>query len=200
MSGSAVGLPRREADDCSLPEPLFREYLSDMIRVELARLEWMEALAAGDDVFTSRYGVTVVEGWAGFPESIPAALERARASDANPWGFHLFFDNDGSLVGFGGWKGTPLDGVVELGYSVAPTRQGRGIATAAVRELISRARVASLKSVVAHTLPESSASTGVLTRCGFSYVGEIPDPDGQVDGVVWRWELPLTVDDNPELG
>ncbi|HKV29683.1 MAG TPA: GNAT family protein [Candidatus Dormibacteraeota bacterium] len=158
----------------------------------------MEALVAGDDVFTQRFGVTVVAGWAGFPEAIPAALDAARAHDADPWGFHLFFDNDGSLVGFGGWKGTPVDGVVELGYSVAPARQGRGIATAAVRELIARAHAGGLKCVIAHTLPESSASTGVLKRCGFRYVGEIPDPDGQVEGVVWRWELPLAADNNPD--
>jgi RimJ/RimL family protein N-acetyltransferase len=158
----------------------------------------MEALAAGDDAFRSRFGITVVEGWAGFPEAIPAALEQARASDRDPWGFHLFFDNDGSLVGLGGWKGYAVNGVVELGYSVAPARQGRGIATAAVHEFISRARAAGLASVVAHTLPESSASTSVLKRCGFRHVGEVPDPDGQVEGVVWRWALPLRADNSLE--
>jgi len=158
----------------------------------------MEALAAGDDAFTSGFRITVVEGWAGFPEAIPAALEQARASDRDPWGFHLFFDNDGSLVGLGGWKGHPINGVVELGYSVAPARQGRGIATAAVHEFISRARTAGLASIVAHTLPESSASTSVLKRCGFRHMGEVADPDGQVEGVVWRWELPLRADHSLE--
>ena len=167
-----------------------------MMRVEPATLEWMDALAAGDNVFASRFGVAVVPGWAGFPEAIPAALDAARVHDADPWGFHLFFDDDGSLVGFGGWKGAPVNGTVELGYSVAPARQERGLATAAVRELIARAQVAGVKRVVAHTLPESSASTGVLKRCGFRFVGETPDPDGQVEGVVWRWELSLTDDDN----
>lgn len=160
----------------------------------------MEALAAGDDVFASRFGVRVIDGWAGFPEAIPAALDGARAHNADPWGFHLFFDQDGSLVGFGGWKGAPVDGVVELGYSVAPARQGRGIATAAVRELIGRARAAGIHRVVAHTLPESSPSTGVLERCGFVRVGEIPDPDGQVEGVVWRWELALKGERQPPQG
>jgi RimJ/RimL family protein N-acetyltransferase len=167
-----------------------------MIRVEPVRVEWLEALAAGDDAFRSRFGITVVEGWAGFPEAIPAALEQARARDRDPWGFHLLFDNDGSLVGLGGWKGHPVNGVVELGYSVAPARQGRGIATAAVHEFISRARAAGLASVVAHTLPESSASTSVLKRCGFRDVGEVPDPDGQVEGGVRRWELPLRTNDS----
>lgn len=147
-----------------------------MTRVEPVTREWMEALAAGDDVFASRFGVPVLEGWAGFPEAIPVALDQVRDSGASPWGFHLFFDDDGSLVG----------------YAVAPARQGRGIATAAVRELIERARVAGMRTVVAHTLPERSASTRVLERCGFTHVSDIPDPDGQVGGFVWRWELPLT--------
>lgn len=162
-----------------------------MIRVEPVTVGWMEALAAGDDVFTSRFGVRVIEGWAGFPEAIPMALEQARRRNADPWGSHLFFDDDGSLVGFGGWKGAPKDGTVELGYAVAPARQGRGIATAAVRELVARAGTAGVKRVIAHTLPEESPSTGVLKRCGFRYVGEVSDPDGQVEGVVWRWELTL---------
>ena len=154
----------------------------------------MEALAAGDDVFAARFGVPVVEGWAGFPEAVPMALESARRRDTGTWVSHLIFDDDGSLVGFGGWKGPPADGVVEVGYAVAPARQGRGIATAAVRELIARARVAGIDSVVAHTLPGRSASTSVLNRCGFTHVSDVPDPDCQVEGVAWRWELALRLD------
>ena len=101
---------------------------------------------------------------------------------------HLVFDADGALVGNGGWKGAPADGVAEVGYAVAPERRRRGIATAVVRELVARARAAGLRLVIAHTLPQRSASTTVLDRCGFAHVGELVDPD---DGVVWRWELPL---------
>ncbi|MGH9243932.1 MAG: GNAT family N-acetyltransferase [Acidimicrobiales bacterium] len=159
-----------------------------MIRVEPATLPWLEALAEGDDVFTARFDVPVVAGWAGFPETIPFALEAARAGAPAAWGAHLVFDADGALVGTGGWKGAPVDGVAELGYAVAPERQGRGIATAVVRELVARARAAKVQRVVAHTLPETSASTAVLRRCGFVPVDELIDPD---DGPVWRWELSL---------
>ena len=163
-----------------------------MVRVEQATLPWIEALAEGDDVFTARFGVAVVPGWAPFPEVIPFALEAARDRSSGVWGVHLFFDSDGALVGNGGWKGPPTDGVVELGYAVSPERQGRGIATGVVRELVARARAAKVRVVVAHTRPEASASTTVLTRCGFAQTSESVDPD---DGVVWRWELPLTVDE-----
>jgi hypothetical protein len=43
-------------------------------------------------------------------------------------------------------------------------------------------------TVLAHTLPEESASTAVLTKCGFVHTGDAHDPD---EGTVWRWERAL---------
>lgn len=106
-------------------------------------------------------------------------------------GARTFFDDDGALVGFGGFKGPPTDGAVELGYAIAPARQGRGLATAATRILVERAREAGVTEVVAHTLATPNASTAVLTRCGFTNVAATTDPDAGVDGDVWRWELAL---------
>ena len=162
------------------------------ITVEPARVEWMEALVEGDDVFTARFGIPVAEGWAGFPEAVPVALEGARAHDRNPWGTHLVFDDeDGALVGFGGFQGAPQGGAVELGYAVAPGRQGRGIATAFTLDLLRRARAAGVELVLAHTLAEANASTAVLQRCGFAKVATLTDPATGVDDEVWRWERPL---------
>lgn len=67
-------------------------------------------------------------------------------------------------------EGAPADGAAELGYAVAPARQGRGVATAVVRELVRRARIADLQMVFAYTLAAESASTSVLARCGFTRV------------------------------
>lgn len=159
-----------------------------VIRLEPVTEAWADALALGDDAFAARFGVPVEPGWTGFPEVIGFLVAAARGQVAHEWGPHLIFDADGALVGNAGWKGPPVGGTVELGYSVAPARQGRGIATATVRELLSRARAAGVDTVVAHTLPGTSASTSVLERCGFARVGEEVDPD---DGAVWRWELRL---------
>lgn len=159
-----------------------------MVRVETMRREWAEALALGDAVFTKRFGHAVEAGWWGFPEALKGLVDGARADEPDEWGAHLFFDEDGALVGVGGWKGPPVDRAAELGYAVAPARQGRGIATAAVRELVRRAHEASLVMVTAHTLAEESPSTTVLRRCGFVKVAEFVDPD---DGPVWRWQLLL---------
>lgn len=162
-----------------------------MARAEPVTLPWIEALAEGDEVFASRFGIPVIGGWAGFPEAIPLVLEAVRAHGSDVWGSRLFFDDDGALVGFGGWKGAPVDGFAELGYAVAPERQGRGIATTVVRQLIEEADKTDLRVVIAHTLPGTNASTTVLSRCGFTRVDTVPDPHGGVEGAVWRWELEL---------
>lgn len=163
------------------------------MRVEPMRLEWIEALLEGDDAFTERFGIPVIEGWSGFPEALPHVLEGVREHDANPWGAHLFFDDDdGAVVGFGGFKGAPKDGEVEVGYAVAPARQGRGLASAATRTMIERAREHGVKRVIAHTLATPNASTAVLTKCGFTQTATVSDPDQGVNEDVWRWELDLT--------
>lgn len=158
-----------------------------MVKVVPARLDWLEALADGDDTFAARFGIPVVAGWVGFPEALPAAVHQARRRSEDPWGTHLFFDDDGSLVGFGGFKGQPLDGEVELGYAVAPTRDGRGIATAVVEQLVSRARSAGVHTVTAHTLAQENASTTVLQRSGFVRTGQHRESVRDV----WRWERDL---------
>jgi ribosomal-protein-alanine N-acetyltransferase len=156
-----------------------------VVNVVAARVEWLEALVAGDAVFADRFGIDVVEGWAGFPEALPYALEGARHAADEAWGPQLFFDDDGALVGFGGFKGAPVDGEVELGYAVAPARQGRGIATAVVHELLDRAARADVTTVTAHTLGEPNASTAVLVKCGFEHTADVTDAEL---GTVWRWE------------
>ena len=161
------------------------------MRVEPLRLEWIEALIDGDAAFTERFGIAVIEGWAGFPEALPHALDAARRHNADPWGSHVFFDDDGALVGFGGFKGPPIEGEVEVGYAIAPARQGRGLATTATRTLIDRARERAATRVVAHTLATPNASTAVLVHCGFTHTATIADPDGGLDDDVWRWELQL---------
>jgi RimJ/RimL family protein N-acetyltransferase len=156
------------------------------VRVAEVTREWADALAEGDAVFSRRFQIPVVDGWAGFPEAIGFIVKTGRGELPPEWGPHLLFDEDGALVGNGGWKGAPSRGSAEIGYAVAPSRQGRGVATAAVKAFIDQARNAGLQTVIAHTLPHESASTTVLRRCGFLKVGDEVDPD---DGPVWRWEL-----------
>lgn len=162
-----------------------------MLRIEPVTPAWADALAAGDHVFAVQFGVPVVAGWAGFPDVVPRLPAEARYTSAAEWGSHLVFDEDRALIGLAGWKGEPVDGVAELGYAIAPARQGQGHATAVVRELIARAQRKGLRRALAHTLATDSPSTSVLNRCGFTKTGDVLDAEV---GAVWRWERKLSVD------
>jgi RimJ/RimL family protein N-acetyltransferase len=129
-------------------------------------------------------GMDVAAGWAVFEGALPRTREAlARDPDAGRWGTRLFvLDDPPTLVGWGGFKGPPGDGgVVEIGYAIAPAHRGRGIACAAVREMLREAGASgNVSAVIAHTLAEPNASTRVLERTGFARDGE--GPDG-----AWRW-------------
>lgn len=78
--------------------------------------------------------------------------------------------------------------MVEIAYGTVPSFEGRGYATEAAMALVRFAReTADVTLIRAHTLPETNASTSVLTKCGFRHTDDVIDPE---DGPVWRWELP----------
>ncbi len=103
------------------------------------------------------------------------------------WANHLVVHiADGAMIGMAGFKGEPSDGTVEIGYGIAPTYRGQGLATETARILVRRAAERGVRTVVAETLAEPSHSTSVLTRVGFARVGEAYDSE---DGPIWRWEF-----------
>ena len=133
----------------------------------------------------------VAEGWDVFPQALQRSRDAVAADPGSTrWGTRLFvLDEPRTLVGLGGFKGPPRDGVLEIGYAVAPAWEGRGIATAAARELLREAFTApGLQAVIAHTLPGPGASVRVLEKTGFVADGEIPDDDL---GTTWRFRLDL---------
>lgn len=98
--------------------------------METIRREWAEALALGGAVFTERFGHAVEAGWWGFPEALQALVDRARADEPDQWGAHLFFDEDGALVGVGGWR---VDPSTEPPNSVTPLHLPAGAAVSPPR-------------------------------------------------------------------
>jgi [ribosomal protein S5]-alanine N-acetyltransferase len=107
----------------------------------------------------------------------------------DPWvhGFRLCLP-DGVEVGMGSFKGPPVDGVVEIAYAIVPGQQGKGYATEAARALTEYAFSSpEVSKVCAHTLRDGIASQRVLTKAGYTPVGEVMDPE---DGLVWRFEKP----------
>ena len=140
-------------------------------------------LAFEPEHFPARFGLYLAPGWA-VPGALEPTVEALEAGVDPAWLTHLLV-HGGTVVGMGGFTGPPCDGEVEIGYRVAPALRGRGIATAAVRAWVARARTAGLCRVVARTDdPRHGASATVLARTGF-----VRDP-GRDDEYRW-WRLDL---------
>jgi ribosomal-protein-alanine N-acetyltransferase len=158
-----------------------------VIRLVIADLPVLDAALAGDDELARALGVRVVAGWATFAYAL-THVRNAVAADPSvaEWGSRFFVAGDPpELVGWGGFKGPPGDeGTIEVGYEIAESRQGRGLATEAVTAMLVHAFAQPGVTVaIAHTLPEHNASTRVLEKSGFARDGETSE-DGQT---VWRW-------------
>jgi [ribosomal protein S5]-alanine N-acetyltransferase len=101
------------------------------------------------------------------------------AGYAPPWICYLAVAND-RIVGTCGFKA----------YFTFPDYEGKGIATQMARQLVSVARDADCKVIVAaQTLPGRNASHRVLEKLGFACIGTLEHPE---DGMVleWRREVP----------
>jgi ribosomal-protein-alanine N-acetyltransferase len=90
------------------------------------------------------------------------------------------------LVGVGGFKGPPVNGLVEIGYGIVGEFQRHGYATEAAAGLVCWAHAhPKVRIVAAHTLPELTASIRVLEKNGFVRRGT-PAEEGAI-----RFELDL---------
>ena len=106
-----------------------------------------------------------------------------------PWIGYLAVEN-GSCVGSCAFKSPPKNNRVEIAYFTFPGHESRGVATQMASALI---RIAINKSpevtVAAQTLPQENASTSILKKLQFSFVGSVEHPE---DGLVWEWQLSNT--------
>jgi RimJ/RimL family protein N-acetyltransferase len=90
----------------------------------------------------------------------------------------------GVVVGMLGFKGEPLGNVLEVGYGVAPSGRGRGVATAALAQLLDGIKLRGLK-VRAETAVWNVPSQSVLRHLHFKEIGRRNDP-GDGDLIVWE--------------
>jgi RimJ/RimL family protein N-acetyltransferase len=101
-----------------------------------------------------------------------------------PW-ISFFAKWDSEIVGICAFIAAPNGGRVEIAYHTFPPFEGRGVATAMVSELLTRAhRIDPDVELFAHTLAEHNASNAVLRRLGFEFVGQLSDPE---EGAIWEW-------------
>lgn len=123
----------------------------------------------------------------------PDWLARVNAATAaDPWvhGFSVVLRDGEVTIGAAAFKGPPIEGAVEIAYGIGADYENQGFATEAATALIDYAfRLPEIRVIRAHTLPECNASTRVLEKCGFEFIGEVVDPE---DGLVWRFEKSRT--------
>ncbi len=99
--------------------------------------------------------------------------------DAGVCHFHVIVGDDGQVLGRVNLVDV-LDGSAELGFRVAQSAAGQGLATAAVREVCATAaRDYGLRSLRASAATGNIGSRTVLTRVGFVRAGEEVLPDGR---------------------
>lgn len=93
-----------------------------------------------------------------------------------------------AILGGCTFKTAPVDGRVEIGYGVAPSHRGRGVATAAVAQLLHLAAASGIvRQVVAHVLPGNFASAKVVSRLGFEMGSSFVEDEEDV--VRWTWHV-----------
>jgi ribosomal-protein-alanine N-acetyltransferase len=118
-------------------------------------------------------------------DALPWFLERLEGADPQDIGWYGFYgvvttgvDDAPVLVGGGGSLGPPVEGSVEIGYSVLPAFQRQGYATemmTAVVEWVSGdPRV---REIMAETAADNVASRRLLQRLGFHEAGAGREPD-----------------------
>ena len=96
-------------------------------------------------------------------------------------------DQTRTLIGAAGafWRETAPN-ECEIGYSVLPPWEGRGLATEAAQALIAQIRLdPGIESILAHTFPHLAASIRIMEKCGL-----IPDGEGEEPGTI-RYRLRL---------
>lgn len=156
-------------------------------------LSHFEAIIHDEAELAALLRVKLAPEWLGFPaasEAMRPAYEYLKSHpSALGWWTYLFIHKaDRALIGLGGFKGeVNEDGMVEIGYEIAPAYRRRGLASEASRGMIEYAFAhPEIKTVDAHTLPERNASTGVLEKVGMKHLGTVSDPD---DGEIWHWRV-----------
>lgn len=104
------------------------------------------------------------------------------AANDPQWGMYWIVLRDGpagrTLVGTAGFKGKPSeDGTVEVGYGIVTEYQRRGFATETVRAFVQHAFTSpNVRRVIAETYSHLAPSIGVLTKCGFRFIGDGSEP------------------------
>jgi RimJ/RimL family protein N-acetyltransferase len=108
-----------------------------------------------------------------------------------PWLYRVAqLRETGVVVGRVGFHAPPdQDGVVEIGYSVAPAYRRQGLATEMAVGLMRWGADNGATACLASVRPDNTPSLAIIERLGFARTGEQID---EIDGLEWIFTLPLT--------
>lgn len=113
----------------------------------------------------------LVEPPGGVDDKAVLKIVRKLAADLHATGCraHWLIVNGNEIVGLCGFIHSPTDtGEAEIGYGVAPSRRGQGIATRAVGLIVQKVRASgAVSTLIAQTAVSNPTSQIVLERNGF---------------------------------
>ena len=142
-----------------------------------ASVALLDAELESPEKFAQLLDASVPAGWPPGEYDRPAIEYFRECLVANPdaagwYGWYAVLQpsqgGNATVIGAGGYFGPPVDGVVEIGYSILTDFQRCGYATELVRGLMARAfSFPAVKRIIAHTHVGNYASIKVLERCGF---------------------------------
>lgn len=155
-----------------------------------ATVQQLQALAKDSAEFEALTGIQVEPGSLTFgaaPLLFVAQQLQNHPNEAGWWTWLPVLVSENKLIGTFGFKGLPnAEGEVEIGYELAPSYRGRGLATQMAAALARHAFLQTgVRSVLAHTLAENNASVAVLRKIGMVFQGEMEDEGMKV----WKWKL-----------
>jgi len=138
---------------------------------------------------SSMMDADTVEGWLASTESVEQAMALLAASSQNlRWGMHIVLHKaDNKIIGTCGYNGmADDDGVVDIGYALAPSYRNQGIEREITKGLMDNAfEWAVVEKIDAYTLARSRESGKIFEQLGFTMLKK---EDGLIQ---WR----LTRDD-----
>ena len=149
----------------------------------------INAILGGKEKLSEFLNVDVATNWSEFGLDVFRYVKDKidkHPQEVKWWSYIAKHNEDNIIIGNGGFKGKPDEnGLVEIGYAIAPTYRNKGLATEMARLLVEFAfSIPEVKRVQAHTLAQENASVHVLRKCGFGKIGEMfPSHEGKI----WRW-------------
>lgn len=157
-----------------------------LLNVTPQMIDWVKE---GDSNLAQKMKIKVAQNWCENSKEVLDLVQEEIEADLEiqQWMFYFaILSKENLLVGNGGFKGYPKNGIVEIGYEIADSYRNRGLASELVNILIEIAfSNKGASTIVAHTLEYEGASAKVLKKNGFIYKGQFNNP---MDGVVYRYE------------